>query len=231
MTACKRLVTENRVAIPRDFFGPEVSYIFGRTPRPELGATHAFPGSEKRSRREHRVGFDHAAIHHDSAEAHEAAIFQRTSMDDRLVPNQAVRPDLRGMKTRRDMDDRAVLDVGAGADRNALDVASQHAIIPDRRLGPDRYPPDDPASGRDEYIVAEARLVALEGKKMHVAVSPGSSEPKNLAGLNVARKAAAQFLDDPPRLRDELGIALRQDALAKIDGVFEADTNMAPREE
>src|SRR4051812_38763459 len=62
-----------------------------------------------------------------------------------------------------DMDNGAVLDVGAGADLDAVAVAAQHAAIPDAGTGTDLDIADDDRGLGDEGIGRDLRGNAFEG--------------------------------------------------------------------
>ena len=115
------------------------------------------PGRQHRAGGEHGVALDLAAVHDDRAEADEGAVVEDAAVDHGHVADQHVFADERGeplggpaRPLRIDVDHAAVLDVGARADPDRVDVAAQHAIVPDARLGPDFDVADQLRAGRDE---------------------------------------------------------------------------------
>src|SRR5690606_1977436 len=101
----------------------------GRAPDPDLARRNCLAGAEQGARREHGPFADPAIVHRHRSHADERAIFERAAVDDGHVPDHAIlandgRTTL-GVRTRAfDMKDAAVLDVGAGADLDPVDVAS-----------------------------------------------------------------------------------------------------------
>ena len=79
------------------------------------------------------------------------------------MPNQHVVADSARKRSLGDMQDAAVLDVAAFADTNRHDVATDDAIVPHRRLGPDDHIADDARAGSDKDIARHLRHDALKG--------------------------------------------------------------------
>ncbi|MDZ7788787.1 MAG: hypothetical protein U5K73_11835 [Halofilum sp. (in: g-proteobacteria)] len=99
-------------------------------------------------------------------------------MDDGAMAHGDVIADVRRMAARaelavvRDMDDRAVLDVGALADADDVDVAAQHALRPDRTLRPDGHVADDRGGRIDIRVVGEIRIDVFERADAHCRCPP-----------------------------------------------------------
>jgi hypothetical protein len=93
--------------------------------------------------------------------------------DQHLVADQRRDSRRRPPAGRIDVDDAAVLDVGAGADADPVDVAAQHAIVPDARFGPDLDVADQPRARRDEGGGIDKRRLASVTQDRHRFSSPG----------------------------------------------------------
>ena len=63
------------------------------------------------------------------------------------VPNGGLGPDTSGPASARNMDDAAVLQVGAGPDAYEIHISAHHAAEPDAGPGPDLDVPDHPGRG------------------------------------------------------------------------------------
>ena len=98
----------------------------------------------------------------------ERAIFQNAAVHHRQMADQHIIADQRrktlGLAGARAvaMDDAAILHVGARADDDAVDVGTDHAIVPDARIRADLDIADDAASRRDEGAVMNARGLAVQ---------------------------------------------------------------------
>ena len=60
------------------------------------------------------------------------------------------------------MDDAAVLNVRPRADNDTVGIPTHDAVVPDRGIGSDLDIADDPAAGRDEGAVVDARRLAVK---------------------------------------------------------------------
>ena len=66
------------------------------------------------------------------------------------------------------MHHRAILDIAARADDDAVDIGAQHAVIPDAGIRTDLYIANNAASRRDEGAGMDARGFAIHGNQADV---------------------------------------------------------------
>jgi hypothetical protein len=88
-------------------------------------------------------------IHHDGAEADEAAGAEGAAVDHRHVADEHVVADVGGGAAASHVDHRAVLDVGAGADADRHHVSAEDAVVPDGRVLAEVDVADDLRAGGD----------------------------------------------------------------------------------
>src|SRR5690606_41664333 len=70
-----------------------------------------------------------------------------------------------------DVKDAAVLHIRARADRDPMDVAAQHAVVPHTRFGPEGHVADDPRAGRDEGGRVDLDRKSTRLNSSHVKIS------------------------------------------------------------
>jgi hypothetical protein len=158
----------------------QIANIFGGAAGPELAGGYSPAWREQGAGGEHGPAFDLAAVHDDGAEADESAVVEDATMDHRHMADQNVLADdrrqaLASRPRRIDVDDSAVLKVGAGADADPVDVAAKHAIVPDARLRADLDVADQPGAGRDEGGGIDQRRVAAERNETRAGDHDGRS--------------------------------------------------------
>src|SRR5262249_20664298 len=113
---------------------------------------HSLAGRYQGPGGDHGAWPDHRAVEHDRADADEAAMLQPAAVQARAVADGDVVADLGGVLVERDVDHRAVLNVGARADADRVVVAAQHRAEPYARQRPDLDATDDDRAGRDEGV-------------------------------------------------------------------------------
>src|SRR3546814_3328755 len=91
-------------------------------------------------------------------------VVQLAPVDHRQMPDQHIVADLGAVQPGRDMDDAAVLNVGAVPDRDEVHVPAHDAIIPDAGFLADSDVADDSAAGRDERAARDRRRYSAKGQ-------------------------------------------------------------------
>jgi hypothetical protein len=94
--------------------------------------------------------------------------------DQHLLADQGRQAGLVAGARRIDVDDAAVLEVGPSADADAVDVAAQHAIVPDARFRADLDVADQAGAGGDEGGGIEERRLAAEREQGDVGQWAGA---------------------------------------------------------
>src|SRR5690606_34799499 len=77
---------------------------------------------------------DHGAVEHAGADADQTAALERATVDHRRVTDDDVVTDRQRMGLVGDVQHRAVLDVGARADADPVDVATRGDVEPERAV-------------------------------------------------------------------------------------------------
>src|SRR5262249_21435401 len=140
-------------------------------------------------------GLDHGAVHDAGLHTDEAAILERTGMQQRHVAHRHVGADGAGEAALAasavlllvDVDDRAVLDVGARADADSVAVAAQHAAEPDAALGADVDIADHHCRRRNEGAGGDARLEIVERQDQAAHGNSGSCSSPVVSGRPAIR--------------------------------------------
>src|SRR5918994_2643542 len=162
-------------------------------------ADHALRG-------EHRPTPDSRPIQDDAPHPDEGPIPDLTPLQKREVPDGYVRPD-RGRQLLVGVDHTVVLDAGARADDDAVEVASQNGPEPDARPVFDRHVSDEDRGRRDESAGMYPRLTVLERYDMGHTLPPRERRTAPLAGgphaflviLGADKQALSQALREEPQ--------------------------------
>src|SRR5690606_14642483 len=113
-----------------------------------LATAHDLARRHQRAGADEAVLLDHDAVEQDRAHADEAGVGDAAGVDDGLVADgdiladhggEAAEPGVRAIVA--DVDDGAVLDVGARADAHEVDVAAHHHPRPQRHVVPQHHVP------------------------------------------------------------------------------------------
>ena len=114
------------------------------------------------ARRHERASPDDRAIEHRCVHADEAVILNRAAMNDRAVADAHARADRR-RNPRVAMHDNIVLQVTACAERDLVGVAAQHRPVEHARIRAKRYATDERRVRRDPGGVVDGGGMAVEG--------------------------------------------------------------------
>src|SRR5258706_290480 len=133
-------------------------------------------GCYERARGDHRARADARAVEHLRAVADQALFPEPRRVDRAVGADRRAGADL-GPATRRDVHDGAVLDVGAAAYDDRIEVAAEHGVVPHGRALLDRHVSDDHGGGRNERGRMDSRALALEAEQWH-----GLDPPSMLGG-------------------------------------------------
>lgn len=136
-------------AVAGDVFWCEWPGEAGGAAGPEFGLADALAGRQQGACGEHAIGFDDAGVHDDAAQPDEAVGFEHAAVNEGHVADEDIVVDFGAVALAGYMDDAAILNVGAGANDDALDIAAQHAIILDRAFGTEDDIADDLGAGGD----------------------------------------------------------------------------------
>src|SRR4249919_1603851 len=122
------------------------------------------------------------AVEHDRAHADQHRVLDPAGMHDRLVADGDIVADHGretaelGMRTIvADVHHAAVLDVGARADADEVDVATDHGAGPDRDVVAEHHVPDHGGRGIDIGAFAEGRQDVAIGADVHDAMIPAAA--------------------------------------------------------
>ena len=147
------------------FLRAQVAGVARRYPGPELAGLDGLAGRDHRAGGDHGAAFHHGPVEDHRAHADEGAVLDGAGMDERHVPDHHAVADM-GRLAAADvavialagvvaMDDRAVLQVGVAPDADLVDVAAQHAAVPDRGAGADHHVADDHRGLGDEGVLGD----------------------------------------------------------------------------
>src|SRR6266851_4251702 len=143
----------------------DVAQIARRRAGPELAFGHALARRHHRACRDPGAALDHRAVHDAGLHADEARILERAGMDQRHVADGDMGADAHPfLEHARDVHDRAVLDVGVGADADRRDIAAQHAAEPDVGIGGDLGVANDDRRLCHPRLRRDARQRVAEGQ-------------------------------------------------------------------
>ena len=108
------------------------------------------------------AGADHAAVQQHGSHSNQAAVLDRAAVDDGRVPDRHVVANHRRMRVAHHVDERQILNIGAGADADAVDVAPHHHVHPDTAFRTNVDVADDLGTGIDVGRRVDARKYRLE---------------------------------------------------------------------
>src|SRR5690606_24094064 len=145
-----------------------------RVAQPHLAAAHGLARRDQRAGADEAVLLHYGAVEHDRAHADQAGIGDAAGVDDRLVADGDVLADHRGEPAQlgvrsvvADVDDGAVLDVGARAHADELDVAAHDDAGPERHVVAEHDVADQGGYGIDVDALAEGGQHAAIGARFH----------------------------------------------------------------
>ena len=107
------------------------------------------------------AGADSCAVEDDRAHADEAAGFDGAAVEDDAVANGDVVAEDERVRVAHNVEDTAVLDIGAGADADVMDVAADDGAGPDAGVGGDGDVADDDGLRIDVGGIGDAWRAAL----------------------------------------------------------------------
>ena len=93
---------------------------------------------------------DHDSVHQHGTHADQDAIVNRTAMQHDVVTDRDIVADNQGIRVVSHVEKREILDVGAPADPNEIDVATDHTVKPHAGFRFDDHVADDHRSIFDE---------------------------------------------------------------------------------
>lgn len=128
------------------------------------------------------AGADAGVVEDGGPDADEDGVFQQAAMDGGVVTNGAELADGDGEEVPLAVEDGAILDVGTGADVDAVDVAAEDGVHPDAGLLAQGDVSKDLGGGIDVAGGVDGGVVALEGAEHGLSVD-GWKEPDQGLGL------------------------------------------------
>ncbi len=177
-------VVNDGLMIRFELFRGQVAHVARGATEPELSRLHDLARREKTAGTEHCAVLDHATVHDDGAHSNERLTLEPAAVDDALMANEHVVADERAESATRHMNDGPVLDIGARADADAVDVAASNTVEPEARALADLHIADHVRAGRDERAFVDCRQDAAIWPEVprhcHSTRLPG-----HLRGLNV----------------------------------------------
>ena len=104
----------------------------------------------ERTRADDAAGADHGLVQHDGAHADEATILDHAGVQNGGVADRAIRADAHTGAV-GEVNDDVILNVAAGADHDALDIATQHGAVEHARITAKRHIADDSRAFGDKH--------------------------------------------------------------------------------
>src|SRR5262245_17641391 len=114
----------------------------------------------------HGAGSDPRAVEDGRAVADQAFLAERRRVDRAIGADGRARADLHAAAG-RDVDDGAILHVGASANHDWIEVAAKHGVVPHRCALLDGHVADENRGGCDERRRMDLRALALEAEQWH----------------------------------------------------------------
>ena len=134
---------------------------------PKLPGANPFARRYQSSRGDPRVSFDDRAVHNARLHTDETFILQGARMDEREMAHRYVRAYARPFRSlSRDMNDSAVLYVGASADSDGSDVRTHDGAIPNTCVFAKRHIADQDGSVGNEGAWRERRRSIAESDQL-----------------------------------------------------------------
>ncbi len=130
---------------------------------------------------------DAAVVEDGDAHADEHRIFNDTAVDGGVVADGDPVADGDGIEVALAVEDRAVLNIGVGADLDGVDVAAQDGIHPDGGVFAECDVAEELGGEIDIAAFGDARGVALPGAK-HQNATPGASLKPGASDGGTGRK-------------------------------------------
>src|SRR4249919_2253623 len=181
-----------------DFLVAEHAYLFRRVAEPQLALADYLAGRDERTGPDETVLLDHRAIEQDRAHADQHRILDAAGVDDRLVADGHVLADHGGEAAElgvrpvvADMHHGAVLDVGARADTDEVDVPADDGAGPDRDILAEDHVADHGGGGVDIAALAENRHLVEVGADVNGQDVHGHGVPGPIVRLAPEAKTAA----------------------------------------
>jgi len=162
MATCRFDITQGACALELDLVGTQSANGTRGHPHSEQARFDLRPRGDDRTRSHQGILPDLGTVENDRADPDECAVGNATSMHDGAMPDCDFISQKRREATCRDMQRGLVLDVGAFADANSFDVASQDGSVENARVGTDLDVADDGCAGRDPDAVMQTRICVPE---------------------------------------------------------------------
>ena len=121
--------------------GERAPYLAGAA-HDQRARRHDHALGQQRPGRDDRITPHDGAVEDDRAHADQDPVLDRAAMDERAVADGHLVTDVGRVRPPHHVHHGAVLDVGAGADADLVDVAPHHAVHPHARLRADHHIPD-----------------------------------------------------------------------------------------
>src|SRR5262249_40598418 len=141
---------------------------------------------------------DPRAVEHGRAVTDQAFLAERRSVDRAVVADGRARADV-GAAAGRDVDDGAILHVGAAPHYDRVEVAAKHGVVPDRRALLDRHVADENRGGRDERRRVHLRALALEAEQWH------RLDPRSILEIGFSSYSNAESTGGENAVREDRG--------------------------
>jgi hypothetical protein len=118
------------------------------------------------------IGADMGSVEDDGADANQDVVFQGAAVDGGVVADGAAVSDDHRVEVALAVEDSTVLDVGASADADTVDVAAEDGVHPDGGLGAELDVADNLGGGVDIAAVGQGGGEAAKGAEHEVSIGP-----------------------------------------------------------
>src|SRR5436305_8201518 len=172
------LIFQGRVAIdgvrdpPRLFLGQRAGHS-RRDAQRQVAGRNAVPRRHHGACTDLRAALDHGAVEHPGADADQRAVLDRTAVDHGLMPHHHPLADHQRMVLVSDVQHRTVLDVGARADANPVDVPPGRGVKPEGDVVAGGDVPHEVGAGGQEHPGAQGGPPSLVGVDGHRSLPYG----------------------------------------------------------
>ena len=157
------------------------------------------PGRDEGAAGDHRAHADAGAVEHGGAVADQAFLAEPGGVHGAVVADGGAGADLDALRA-VDVDDRAVLHVGAAPHDDRLEVGADDGVVPDRRALLDRHVADEDRGRRDERGRVHARRFPFEAEQWHEVVPRSMLEvPSSLVRRRRPEVTAMDICRGSPR--------------------------------
>ena len=226
-----------------DFGIAEQPHFFGGVAQPKFPLSDHLAWCDECTRANESVLFHHRAIQHDGTHANQNGIFNRAGVDDGLVADGDIAANPGGKAAAlgvwaivTDVYHRAILDIGAVANTDEIDIATHHRERPDGNIVPQHHVTDHGTHRIHENTLAKRggngairsnvhaldsspRTTTLPRMENFIDTQPSELAPtlqRLRSNWQASKPDYAQRMDDLGRLRHAL--RLRMDEMAEAVG-------------